>query len=180
MRYIIFSVFLATVILLTSCKNQNQEVVTKKIQYDVNIVSPDPSYDWWIQNIVGPDRDKLVEHIIKGAKQGKWQAYDYFNSPISAGEVRSIMSDTMIVTLVNDEPPYDYFDSTVVYNILMRDIQKLRFLEEWTMNPQTLQINKRIYGIAPIAKRYDYNGIERWQPLFWIYTDEEFVNSLKN
>lgn len=178
MRNYLILILLAFVIVLSSCKNDQTAVVTKRIQYDVNIVSPDPSYDWWIQNIVGPDREKLVDKIIEGAKEGRWQAYDYFSKPISAGEVCSIMADTMVVTLVNEEPPYDYYDSTIVYNILKKDVQKLRFLEEWTMDPETLQFSKKIYGIAPVAKRYDFDGVERWQPLFWIFTDEEFIKSL--
>jgi hypothetical protein len=42
------------------------------------------------------------------------------------------------------------------------------------MDPETLQMNKKILGIAPIARRMDIMGVERWQPLFWVYTDEEF------
>ncbi len=180
MKKYIYISFLIFVAVLSSCKSDDQTLVTGKIQYDVNIVSPDPSYDWWIQNIVGPDREKLVDIIVEGAKSGKWQAYDYFNEPISAAEVRGIFADTMMVTLVNEEPPYDYYDSTVIYNILNKDIMKIRFLEEWKLDKETLQFSKKIYGIGPVAKRYDFNGIERWQPLFWIYTDKDFIDKLEN
>ncbi len=176
--------FYILIILLSStffsCQHDKKEVITEKIQYDVNIKSPDPEYDWWIQNLVGPQRDKLVDLIIDGAKSGKWQAYDYFNNPIDKLEVRDIFSDTLILTMRKNEPPYELFDTTIIYNILPEDIIRIRFMEEWSIDPNNLNFNKKIKGIAPVARRMDLNGIERWQPLFWIYTDEEFITNLKN
>ena len=174
--YILFTLFLLTQI---ACQRGDTEVVTKKIQYDVNIKSPDPEYDWWIQNLVGPEREKLVNLIVDGAKAGKWQAYDYFNNPINAQEVRSIFSDTMMVAMAKTIPPYEMYDTLIIYNILPEDIKRLRFMEEWSINPDNLKFDKKILGMAPVASRLDFNGIERWQPLFWIYTDEEFIRELE-
>ena len=162
------------------CENNKNEVITKKIQYDVNIKSPDPEYDWWIQNLVGPEREHLVNLIVDGAKDGKWQAYDYFNDPIDKFEVRTIFSDTMLISMMKSEPPYELFDTMVIHNILPEDILRLRFMEEWSINPDNLAFSKKIIGIAPVASRLDFNGIERWQPLFWIYTDDEFIKGLKS
>ena len=117
--------------------------------------------------------------IVDGAKAGKWQAYDYFNNPIDAQEVRSIFSDTMMVAMARNIPPYEMYDTLIIYNILPEDIRRLRFMEEWSINPDNLKFEKKIIGIAPVASRLDFNGIERWQPLFWIYTDEEFIRELK-
>lgn len=172
--------FLLFVLAQAACQHNEVELITEKIQYDVNIKSPDPEYDWWIQNLVGPQRDKLVDLIIDGAKAGKWQAYDYFNNPINAQEVKSIFSDTMVVTMMHQEPPYEMYDTMIIYNILPGDILRLRFMEEWSINPDNLSFSKKIIGIAPVASRLDFNGIERWQPLFWIYTDEKFIQGLKS
>ena len=175
MRYVYYALFILIVLSQAACQRNEMEVITKKIQYDVNIKSPDPEYDWWIQNLVGPEREKLVDLIIVGAKAGKWQAYDYFNNPINTHEVRSIFSDTMVVSMMASEPPYELYDTVIVYNILPEDITRLRFMEEWYINPDNLNFSKKIVGIAPVASRLDFNGIERWQPLFWIYTDKEFI-----
>lgn len=179
MKNIALVIITSLIIFFSGCKSEEARLVTKKIQYDVNIVSPDPEYDWWIQNIVGPDRETFVDIIIDGAKAGKWQAYDYFNNPISDKEVVDIFSDTMHVTMVQSVPPYDEYDTLIINNILKSDIRRIRFLEEWRMNPESLEFEKNILGIAPIARRYDFNGVERWQPLFWIYVDKEFINDLK-
>jgi len=166
--------------LFSSCKQQtHQEVITKKIQYDVNIKSPSPDWDWWIQNIVGPDRDKLVDEIMDGALSGRFQAYDYFSDSIKPEDIRMMLADTFYITVKSPKPPYDDYDTTVVLNITRDDIQRIRFLEEWTINPETMQIYKKVMGIGPVARRIDLSGNERWQPLFWIYTDKDFINSLK-
>jgi hypothetical protein len=175
-----YVLFLTLVIFVTSCQQDKKDIITEKIQYDVNIKSPNPDYDWWIQNLPGPQRDQLVDMILGGAQSGKFQTYDYFNKPMSAFEVSKILSDTSVLTLMGKEPPYEYYDTAIVYTIQREDILKIRFLEEWSIDPDNLKIEKKILGIAPVARRIDPMGIERWQPLFWIYTDEKFIQKIKN
>ncbi|NOY51553.1 MAG: hypothetical protein GXO88_13445 [Chlorobi bacterium] len=158
-------------------KSGDEGVITKMIQYDVLLKSPDPSYDWWIQNLPGPDREKLVKLIFDGVKSGKFKAYDYYKTPMSLGEARSIFADTMNLKLMRTTAPFEEYDTTIVTKITESDVLKLRFLEKWTINPDNLQMSKTIYGIAPVARR-EVQGVERWQPLFWIFTDEGFVKSL--
>lgn len=175
-----FFIYLVLVVIFSSCQQKEKELITEKIQYDVSIKSPNPDYDWWIQNLPGPQRDNLVDMILDGALSGEFQSYDYFNKPISAYEVSKILSDTSVLTLMAKEPPYEYYDTTIVYTIQREDILKIRFLEEWRADRGALLFEKKILGIAPVARRIDPMGIERWQPLFWIYTDEEFIRKLKN
>ena len=178
MKLLSFGLFALLLGIVYSCQQPQKEIIANKIQYDVNIVSPNPDYDWWIQNLPGPQRERLVDLIIDGAKSGKFKAYDYFNSPISPQKVRMILSDTSFLKLVDEEPPYQERDTIVVYNIRKEDVLRIRFLEEWSVDPESLEMKKKILGIAPIARRIDLMGVERWQPLFWIYTDEEFVKQL--
>lgn len=166
-------------LLISSCHQKQGEIITKRIQYDVNIKSPDPNYDWWIQNLVGPQRERLVRLLLKGAKQGKYQAYDYYFHPISKAEVSKILNDSVLRKVRQTTPPYMLIDTLVIEKIGINDIQKLRFLEEWKLNPENFAISKKVLGIAPIAKRYDQLGIERWQPLFWIFPDAGTLKQIK-
>ncbi len=173
---------LSSVLLLViaSCKQQSpKSVITKKIQYDVNIKSPDADWDWWIQNLVGPDREKLVDMIMDGALSGKFQAYDYFSDSIKPDDIRLMLADTFYLTYKRNTPPYDEYDTTVIMKITRDDIRRIRFLEEWDIDPETMQFYKKVFGIGPVARRIDLNGVERWQPLFWIYTDKDFVRALQ-
>ncbi len=176
-------IFLLTGILavvLVSCKQKpTKDIITKKIQYDVNIKSPDANWDWWIQNIVGPDREKLVDLIMDGALSGKFQAYDYFSDSISPAAIKWMLADTFYLTYKRSTPPYDEYDTTVIMKITRDDILRIRFLEEWSIDPNTMQFDKKVMGIGPVARRIDLSGTERWQPLFWIYTDKDFISALK-
>lgn len=178
MKQPVFCLSILLVMMLVSCEQDQKELITQKIHYDVSIKSPSPDYDWWIQNLPGPQRENLVNLILDGALSGKFQSYDYFNNPISAFEVSKILSDTSMLTLMKKEPPYEYYDTMIVYTIQREDILKIRFLEEWKVDANKLLFDKKVLGIAPIARRIDPMGIERWQPLFWIYTDEKFIRNL--
>ncbi len=171
--FVILSIFM-----LISCQSGDKVLITEKIQYDVNIKSPGTDYDWWIQNLVGPDREQLVGEILEGAKSGKYQCWDYYNESLSPLDIRSILSDTMILSIVDNNPPYETYDTTIIKTIELKDIQRLRFLERWEREPGSLQIEKTVYGIGPVALTFDPEGNERWYPLFWIYVDDEFIATL--
>jgi hypothetical protein len=59
-------------------------------------------------------------------------------------------------------------------NIERSNISLIRFLEEWKYDEKTLQIDKEVYGIAPVTEVY-VDGISMTRLLFWIYTDEDFL-----
>lgn len=180
MRIFLAFVCLMFLLFIGSCNSGKKEVITEKIQYDVNIKSPDAAYDWWIQNLVGPDRERLVDEILTGALSGKYACWDYYNKPLSPAGVAAILSDTLILSVIDTEPPYEAHDTTIISTIHPKDIQRLRFLERWEKTAGSLQIEKTIYGIAPIALTFDNEGNERWYPLFWIYTDAHFIQTLTN
>jgi hypothetical protein len=175
------NIFLLVVMLFLGAACQDKkEVIAERIQYDVNIKSPDPEYDWWIQNLPGPQRERFVDLLIDRVVMGKLSAYDYFYSPLTTEEVASILSDTTYYTIIDEDPPYTERDTISVYTINKEDVQRVRFLEEWKVDPVSLDTEKKVLGLAPIAKRYDASGVERWQPLFWIILDEDFKNEINN
>ena len=144
----------------------------KKIQYDVSIKSPDPSYDHWIQNIEESKRLLLVETMLNAAYDGRLQAYDYFNKPMTLDELRSIGVDTIYKILTRTYPPYEEYDTIITTKLDIHDLNRVRFLEEWTMDQQTLEIEKKVIGIAPVMDKFDGEGsLIAQQPLFWLYLD---------
>jgi len=163
-----------------SCQQKTeQQLLTERIQYDVTIKSPSPDYDWWIQNLEGPAREKLVRMILEKAMKGEVQVHDYFNNPLESKQVGHILHDTMLLKLMRQEAPYEMYDTVVVHHIEPTDVLRIRFLEEWYIDPVSLQITKKVLGIAPVARRFDSEGIERWQPLYWIYTDERYPEKMQ-
>lgn len=162
-----------------SCNQKKEKVITPKIQYNVTIQSPNSSSDWWIKNIPGPQREQLIETLLKGALSGKYPVYDYFFNPITRQKVAQILNDSIRKTVQDKNPPYELKDTVIVKKTGVKDIVKLRFLEAWDMDTATLEIRKKVMGIAPIAKIQDGSGNTRWQPLFWIITDKNFLKKLK-
>lgn len=177
--FVILPVMAAALLLSPSCRQKKGELITRRIQYDVNIKSPNPDYDWWIQNIAGPQREKLVKMILQGAVSGKYKAYDYFFQPLSKQAVSRILNDTIAVKIRDTKPPYAMKDTLMATHIGIKDIRRLRFMETWHVNPETMQVTKTVEGIAPVARRFDATGKERWQPLFWIFPDKEAVKALQ-
>ena len=164
--------------MLTSCKDKpdkSKTVITERIQYDVNIKSPDPDYDRWVQNIDKHKREAFVNMIMDAAYSGKIQAYDYFNNPISVEQVKSIGVDTIYKILTRDYPPYDEYDTVIISKFELKDITKIRFLEEWYIDEDNLEIEKKIIGIAPVIEKYDQSGnLLGFQPLFWLYLEKNY------
>jgi hypothetical protein len=167
-------------VMISSCKQETpKSLVTKKIQYDVSIISPNSSYDPWIQNIEETPRLKLVSNFLTAAYEGRVTAYDYFNKPLSIEEIKSIGVDTIYRTLTRDYPPYAEYDTIIVSKIELTDIVKIRFLEEWYLDEQNMVFEKVVMGIAPVINKYDNEGnLIGPQPMFWIY--KEGIEAMKN
>ena len=166
---------LLAIVFLSACEQKTAEknYLTKQIQYDVLIKGTDPEADWWVENIVGPDREKFVRLIIEKARSGEIAAYDYFNHLLSPEQVQRVGIDTLIQTLRRAVDPYDEYDTMIITSLDYDNITKIRFLEEWTLDEQTLAIYKKVLGISPIIMvklgQQEFN-----MPLFWIYLDERY------
>ncbi|MEI6576953.1 MAG: hypothetical protein WCO63_12325 [Bacteroidota bacterium] len=163
--------------ILFSCKNEasKNKVITERIQYDVLIKSPGPDYDWWVQNLEGPARENLVRTIIQAAYNGKVKAYDPEHKLLTPAEVKAIGNRTDTVSGTSPNPPYNDTVMIMQQHLDLNNINRIRYLEEWTMDETTLKIEKKILGIAVIQDNYDEKGAFRGlQPLFWVYFDENY------
>lgn len=166
----------------TNTKNkENEIIITKRIQYDVNIKSPDVDFDWWVQNIEGQDRENFVRKIISAAYKGKVKAYDAcFNTPLTLDQLKAIENYTDTVTLQRSYSPYKEYDTIIGHQINLNQITRIRFLEEWYFQENDIVINKKVIGIAPMIKKYSEEGNFRgYMPLFWLYFDKAYPEKFK-
>lgn len=167
-----------TFMLLYSCRHPDTDkmiLITERIQYDVDIKSPDPDFDWWVQNIEGSKREVFIRQVMDAAYEGKVRTYSYFNEPLIPQQVREIGFRADTLTFQRAVPPYDFYDTIVEHRINFQDITRFRFLEEWYMDPGSHGITKKVIGIAPVLRRYTETGeLMGYMPLFWIYFDENY------
>ncbi len=170
---------LILVVILVSCTEkttEKAEPLTNKIQYDVYVKSPNPDYDWWINNLPGPKRENLVNWIFDVAYSGEINAYDYFNQPMTVEDIKNIGRDTIYKTLMRAEPPFEKYDTMVVNQLEREDVTKVRFLEEWYLDEERNTFEKKVVAIAPVIEIFDQDGnFLANQPLFWLYMDEEYL-----
>lgn len=163
---------------IISCNRSSKDSlvpVTERIQYDVDIKSPDPDFDWWVQNIEGSKREIFIRQVMDAAYNGKVRTYSYFNEPLTPRQVREIGFSADTLTFQRATPPYDLFDTVVEQTLNFNDITRFRFLEEWYMDPGTFEITKKVVGMAPIIRKYEETGeLRGYMPLFWIYFDENY------
>ena len=178
MKNVLFAILALGIVLgFTQCKEEikdDRTTITRKIQYDVPILNPDASHDWWIRNIEGSDREALLHNIFGRVLSGDVQAYDYFNQPLSVRDVERMLNDSVVQTLQRPYSPYAEYDTLIITRILPTDITLLRFLEEWKYDEKTLQIDKKVFAISPVLE-VNINGQNITRPLFWIYTDESVL-----
>ena len=173
---VITSLVLLAGVFLSACEQKSVEknYITERIQYDVKIKGDDPEADWWIENIVGPDREKFVKLLIEKAQNGEVKAYDYFNHPLTPEQVNQIGVDTLVQTLRRTVEPYDEYDTMIITKLDFGKIAKIRFLEEWAIDESTMEVQKKVLGISPIIMvklgEQEFN-----MPLFWVYMDEKFI-----
>ncbi len=176
---LLFYSFLTILLISNSCGQKQKELVTERIQYDVIIKSPDPEWDWWVQNLEGPKREQFVRNILESAYAGKVKAYDYFNQPLTPEEVKAIGNGTDTLLGTSPDPPYNDTTIIVQHHLDMSKITRVRFLEEWRMDPDNLSTEKKVLGIAPIMEVFNDDGSHRgYMPLFWVYLDTEYPGKL--
>jgi hypothetical protein len=175
---------LVFVVFAPSCRNGGdggKNVITQRIQYDVFIRNTEPDMDWWVQNIEGRNREKLVKDIIQQVTTGKVNAYDFLTcKPFTADEIKSMMKRIDTISVERSTPPYDLVDTVLVTEIRLSDITKLRFLEEWSMNDKTLAFTKKVAAICPMAERLTDSGeLRGYKPLFWVFFDDKYRAELE-
>ncbi|PLW95503.1 MAG: hypothetical protein C0593_13950 [Marinilabiliales bacterium] len=174
MRTLILLIFVM-LISLSCTRKHNDAPVAEKIQYDVSIKNGNPDIDWWIDNIEGSYRDKLVSMLLTNALNGEIDVYDYFtNNKLTDNELAYIRGRTDTILLQSPDPPYNDTTMIIEQKLEYNDITRVRFLEEWTYDGNDIRtMEKNIIAIAPLLENYDENGNFRgYQPLFWIYTEK--------
>lgn len=183
-KFVFSQVIVVLALLAGSCRSGHDDeknIVTKRIQYDVSIHNNDPEMDWWIQNIEGSNREKLVADIMKQVTSGEVKAYDFLScKPYTADDIRKMMKHVDSISVERSTPPYDLIDTVLVSEIRLGDITRIRFLEEWRMNEKTLEFSKKIAGICPMVERHSDSGeLRGYKPMFWVFFDEKYPAELQ-
>ncbi len=177
MRKFVFAVItLISFALLISCGGKKGDILTERIQYDVTIKTPEVDLEWWVQNLDGPKREKLIQSIINTANAGKLKIFDVMsNKQMTVAELKDRSVRTELLTLQRSYAPYENYDTLVTRELQLSDISRLRFLEEWYLNEKTGFITKKVIAICPLVESYTESGeLRGYNPLFWLSFEKKF------
>jgi hypothetical protein len=168
--------FITLILFLVSCGRKEGEMLTERIQYDVTIKSPETDLAWWVQNLEGPKREKFVKALMESARAGKVKVYDVMsNQPLTAEEVGTKGTKTELLTFQRPYEPYEIYDTLVTRELQLSDISRVRFLEQWQINPENGKIHKEVLAICPLVESYTETGeLRGYMPLFWLSYQKNF------
>ena len=167
---LIYPLLIVFAAIVVSCSNGKGELLTERIQYDVTIKSPEADLAWFVQNLEGPKREKLIQSIMDAARGGKFKVYDVMtNKPMTTEEALAVGTRSNMLTLQRPYEPYENYDTIITRELQLSDISRMRFLEEWYMNEKSGLITKKVIAICPVVESYTEAGeLRGYQPLFWI------------
>lgn len=162
-------------LLMSGCNQppQKDSEVTPRIMYDVPIVNHSDDAEWYRNNIEGSRRENFLRHILDAVKERRVEVYDFFtHEKLASGSVDRILERTDTLTVQRSKPPYEYYDTIVHIALDMKDIHKMRFVEAWQMDEQSLQMVKVVKGLVPMVASYTGDGMLRgYRPVFYISLD---------
>lgn len=187
--------------IMTSCnpkgenKTSDHQVLAKNIEYDVTINNyqvlascleggADYFYSsiddlWFINNLEASVRMPFIDKLFENAFSGKLELFDVNDKAMDTTMFKKMMFYMDSVSYCRTEPPYDWYDTIIQKKICeTADITVLRFREEWTYDPQSMAISKKVLAMAPIISP-DKNNDEKTfvkengKPLFWIKFSKE-------
>jgi hypothetical protein len=162
----------ALMILIFSCSTGKEEIITERIVYDVCIKNTDPNADWWDNSLPGPYRDKLISRMMEDATSGKVAVFSGIGKKLTIAEIKNMGTETISATFQRADPPYDSYDTIIRQELDLRNVTRIRFLEEWRFDNKNHLIGKKILGMAPMTESYDSDGnLRGYEALFWIYED---------
>lgn len=168
----LFSVLLPIILMVVACSADRGEIITERIVYDVPLKNADPGADWWENGLPGPYRDKLINRMMDDAIAGKVAVFSGIGKKLTADEIKNLGTETIKTSFQRAYPPYDSYDTTIIQQFDVRDISRIRFLEEWYYDNGNHLIDKKILGMAPMLESYDPEGkLRGYEALFWVYRD---------
>jgi len=167
-------------------------VLSKSIEYDVTINNFKMFSEWglntsgafWYRNnLEGSVRGAFMELLFKNALTGKLELYDMNDKLIDTNRLKVILLASVdSITATRTEPPYAMYDTVINKTIQPEEITALRFREDWTYDPSTMAIKKKVIAFAPIWTPigYDKDGNETYgenKTLFWVKWSKEPANT---
>ena len=105
-------------------------------------------------------KEKFTFSILSEVLSGNRPAYDFnTNKQLTINEIRAELGEKREKVLIEINNGFDTLD--IVESINFHEIKSFVFIEEWYIDSVSLQINKKVVGIAPVRHYYREDDIDR-------------------
>jgi|GEM_PF-820257 len=126
------------------------------------------------------DYSKLVHEVFEQVYAGKLQAYNFMDgTPLSVDEIKKAVNpvDTMYV----ENPGTKLLEMKIVKSMIDESITSVKVKETWRYNKETMQLEKKVLGIAPRIEviNPETGEIKGYTPLFWVFFDKHAEEDFK-
>ncbi len=159
-------------ITLFQLKAQPVVMLTKKIEYKVNIKSGNELCQF-CEFIDTNARQFFIQDLIESAKKGTIKAYHDKNlrNRIPAEKIPDLLSytDTVLMPALTD-----YDSDTIIIakeEFNYNHISSLAFQEKWIYNPHTHQLSKKIIAIG-LIRESEHHEFQINTILFWLKLED--------
>lgn len=169
---------------------ENQLVpLSKNIEYNVSISSQyffrhDPyssASAWDRYNIEASSRITYLKMLLEKAESDALKLTTMDGKPIESADLSDYFYTDDTVTYTRDHAPFDNYDTVIrAKKFGPENIINLRFKEDWSYNPRTFAVTKKIIAVAPLVSNITWNDETKTEeieypgkPAFWINFDEK-------
>ncbi len=153
-------------------KKKNNSLLVDLIRYDMSL---DSAYDSLFSIPIKTSiSDSLAlknffYNFLNNIEKGKIKVFDYLTIEnylnfeddsikyLSQNEIDSLFIQIDSVSKQLSEPPYSWYDTIIVSNLIEQPIEGVRFVESWYFDENTLEIKKVIHGFSIFVTKTSYN-----------------------
>jgi len=173
---------------------KNQLVpLSKNIEYNVSISNQysfrhDPyssASAWDRNNIEASSRITYLQMLLEKAESGALKLTTMDGKPIDSADLSDFFYTDDTVTCTRAYAPFDNYDTIIrAKKFGPENIINLRFKEDWSYDPRTFAVTKKIIAMAPIISGITWNDETKTEeiefpgkPAFWINFDEKSTST---
>ncbi len=157
---------------LENSTDKKEKLIMNKIAFDVVIdntldmiiFSYGNQLPFYFCNIEQVLKNEIIDAILEAGFQKKTPVYDYFFNEMKDEEIQ------LLESRYNKQD----FDASTEILYEKSQIQRLKFIEEWTIDKQSLKFSKNIIAVSPSVLTYDdYGELKGFRFLFWLLFDQD-------
>lgn len=162
--------------------------LTDKIAFDVIIDNSNHlvrstygnKLDFYFKNIELAQRKEIISVIKEVALSNKTKSYDFFFNELGAEDLKNTFYRSINISVPDTLNPGLTVDTTYLEEVVHSEIQRLKFIEQWSINTENLQFTKHVIAVSPAYMVYDNFGEFRgFKSMFWLMFDDKEKHNFK-